>query len=180
MIVAAARDARIFRHRRFTIQHPFGEIPPGSRLFRDSFSGRTEDKFATAKLTPVKSDLVDAPYVKEFPFVVECSVVKIEELGSHTLCLSARWRPPAVRREGRERASQEFIAELLKKYPKDARIHHRLGVTGASKGDFAKAEEHFQTARSHAQPTSELLSDIGYCLYLQRKFPKRKVPSTRP
>ena len=47
--------------------------------------GRTEDKFATAKLTPVKSDLVDAPYVKEFPFVVECSVVKIEKLWSHTM-----------------------------------------------------------------------------------------------
>jgi hypothetical protein len=35
-------------------------------------SGRDEDKFAAAELTPVRSDLVDAPYVKEFPMVVEC------------------------------------------------------------------------------------------------------------
>jgi flavin reductase (DIM6/NTAB) family NADH-FMN oxidoreductase RutF len=48
-------------------------------------SGRTEDKFAVTKLTPVKSDLVDAPYVKEFPFVVECSVIQIVKLGSHTM-----------------------------------------------------------------------------------------------
>ncbi len=29
------------------------------------------DKFSATKLTPVKSDLVDAPYVKEFPLVLE-------------------------------------------------------------------------------------------------------------
>ena len=34
-------------------------------------SGRDEDKFAATKLTPVRSDLVDAPYVKEFPMIVE-------------------------------------------------------------------------------------------------------------
>jgi flavin reductase (DIM6/NTAB) family NADH-FMN oxidoreductase RutF len=48
-------------------------------------SGRKEDKFAAAKLTPVKSDLVDAPYVKEFPFVVECAVTQTVKLGLHTL-----------------------------------------------------------------------------------------------
>ncbi|HSQ39228.1 MAG TPA: flavin reductase family protein, partial [Anaerolineales bacterium] len=35
-------------------------------------SGRDVDKFAAAGLTPVKSDLVDAPYVAEFPMVLEC------------------------------------------------------------------------------------------------------------
>jgi len=29
-------------------------------------SGREVDKFAATKLTPVRSDLVDAPYVQEF------------------------------------------------------------------------------------------------------------------
>jgi flavin reductase (DIM6/NTAB) family NADH-FMN oxidoreductase RutF len=47
-------------------------------------SGRDEDKFAAAKLTPVRSDLVDAPYVKEFPMVVECRLAHTIELGSHT------------------------------------------------------------------------------------------------
>ncbi len=47
-------------------------------------SGKTVDKFATTGLTPVKSDLVDAPYVKEFPLIIECKVLKIVEIGLHT------------------------------------------------------------------------------------------------
>ena len=47
-------------------------------------SGKTVDKFSATGLTPVKSDLVDAPYVKEFPLVMECKVIKIVEIGLHT------------------------------------------------------------------------------------------------
>ena len=47
-------------------------------------SGRDVDKFAAAKLTPIRSDLVDAPYVQEFPLVVECKLVEVLELGLHT------------------------------------------------------------------------------------------------
>lgn len=48
-------------------------------------SGRDEDKFAMSGLAPVRSELVDAPYVDEFPLVLECSVVHVAELGLHTL-----------------------------------------------------------------------------------------------
>lgn len=47
-------------------------------------SGRDTDKFKVAGLTPVRSDLVDAPYVDEFPVVLECKVVNVTELGLHT------------------------------------------------------------------------------------------------
>ncbi len=47
-------------------------------------SGRSEDKFAATGLTPVKSDLVDAPYIKEFPLVLECKLAHTLELGRHT------------------------------------------------------------------------------------------------
>ena len=47
-------------------------------------SGRNEDKFAAAGLTPVHSDLVDAPYVEEFPLVLECRLAHTFELGLHT------------------------------------------------------------------------------------------------
>jgi flavin reductase (DIM6/NTAB) family NADH-FMN oxidoreductase RutF len=47
-------------------------------------SGRNEDKFAVSGLTPVKSDLVNAPYVKEFPFVLECKVIHHYKIGLHT------------------------------------------------------------------------------------------------
>jgi len=47
-------------------------------------TGRTADKFKVAKLTPVRSELVDAPYVKEFPLVLECRLTHTIELGLHT------------------------------------------------------------------------------------------------
>lgn len=47
-------------------------------------SGRDADKFAAASLTPVRSELVDAPYVAEFPLVIECRLLKIVEIGVHT------------------------------------------------------------------------------------------------
>jgi flavin reductase (DIM6/NTAB) family NADH-FMN oxidoreductase RutF len=47
-------------------------------------SGRDTDKFSATGLTPVRSELVDAPYVEEFSLVLECSVVHVFELGLHT------------------------------------------------------------------------------------------------
>lgn len=47
-------------------------------------SGLTTDKFAEARLTAVRSDLVDAPYVKECPLIAECKLVHTFELGLHT------------------------------------------------------------------------------------------------
>jgi len=47
-------------------------------------SGRETDKFAATGLTPVRSDLVDAPYVQEFPLVLECKILHVFDLGLHT------------------------------------------------------------------------------------------------
>ncbi len=47
-------------------------------------SGRDVDKFAATRLTPVHSALVNAPYIEEFPLVLECSVLHVFELGLHT------------------------------------------------------------------------------------------------
>ncbi|MCU0723144.1 MAG: flavin reductase family protein [Planctomycetes bacterium] len=62
---------------------------PSRRQVRESdwvgiVSGRDVDKFAKAGLTPVKSALVHAPYVGEFPLVLECRVLKTVEIGLHT------------------------------------------------------------------------------------------------
>jgi flavin reductase (DIM6/NTAB) family NADH-FMN oxidoreductase RutF len=48
-------------------------------------SGRDYDKFAVTGLTPVKSDLVDAPIIAEFPYSLECVVAHTLDLGMHTL-----------------------------------------------------------------------------------------------
>jgi flavin reductase (DIM6/NTAB) family NADH-FMN oxidoreductase RutF len=47
-------------------------------------SGKKTDKFAATGLTPVKSTLVNAPYIKEFPFALECKLLQKIELGLHT------------------------------------------------------------------------------------------------
>jgi flavin reductase (DIM6/NTAB) family NADH-FMN oxidoreductase RutF len=48
-------------------------------------SGKKADKFAEAGLTPARSALVNAPYIDEFPLVLECKLVHQIELGLHTL-----------------------------------------------------------------------------------------------
>jgi flavin reductase (DIM6/NTAB) family NADH-FMN oxidoreductase RutF len=48
-------------------------------------SGRDHDKFAVCGYTPVRSDLVDAPYVAECPLIIECKVVHVQDLGVHTM-----------------------------------------------------------------------------------------------
>ncbi|HOX08759.1 MAG TPA: flavin reductase family protein [Planctomycetota bacterium] len=48
-------------------------------------SGKEVDKFAGSGLTPVKSELVDAPYVGEFPLIIECKLLNSFELGLHTM-----------------------------------------------------------------------------------------------
>lgn len=46
-------------------------------------SGRNKDKLAAVGLTPVKSDLVDAPFIEEFPFALECRLLDMIEIGVH-------------------------------------------------------------------------------------------------
>jgi flavin reductase (DIM6/NTAB) family NADH-FMN oxidoreductase RutF len=46
-------------------------------------SGRNKDKFAATGLSPVKSDLVDAPFIEEFPFALECKLLHTIEIGLH-------------------------------------------------------------------------------------------------
>ena len=73
----------LMERRAFTVSVPSCDHVVAADYFGMA-SGRDGDKFAAAGLTPVRSDLVDAPYVGEFPLVLECKVVHLAELGSHT------------------------------------------------------------------------------------------------
>jgi flavin reductase (DIM6/NTAB) family NADH-FMN oxidoreductase RutF len=63
-------------------------IPSESHLREADFfgmaSGKDTDKFAATGLTPVKGTEVNAPYVGEFPVVLECRLAHSFELGLHT------------------------------------------------------------------------------------------------
>ncbi len=50
-------------------------------------SGRTEDKFKTAGLTPARAEKVRAPLISEFPINIECKIKNRTSLGSHDLFL---------------------------------------------------------------------------------------------
>ena len=69
--------------RAFTISIP-SEAQVRAADYFGMVSGRSVDKFAAARLTPVRSDLVDAPYVQEFPMILECRLAHTIELGLHT------------------------------------------------------------------------------------------------
>ncbi len=63
---------------------------PSERYFKEAdfvgiVSGRDIDKFKETGLTPEKSKLVNAPIVKEFPYALECNLIKQVNLGLHTM-----------------------------------------------------------------------------------------------
>jgi flavin reductase (DIM6/NTAB) family NADH-FMN oxidoreductase RutF len=70
-------------HRAFTVSVPSEEYLAEADLFGIG-SGRDLDKFAATGLTPVRAEYVDAPYVGEFPLVLECRLIESIDLDAHT------------------------------------------------------------------------------------------------
>lgn len=80
---ATASHGNIMGRKAFTISLP-GEANAAQADYFGIVSGRDHDKFAELGVTAVRSQLVDAPYVGEFPLVLECELVGVHELGMHT------------------------------------------------------------------------------------------------
>ena len=72
----------VLEQKAFTISIPSASYVKEADNF-GMVSGRDEDKFAATGLTPVKSALVNAPYVQEFPLILECKLLHTFELGLH-------------------------------------------------------------------------------------------------
>jgi len=73
----------ILRGKAFTIS-VVGADQVRAADFAGIYSGRDRDKFEELQLTPVRSTLVDAPYVDQAPLVLECALRHVHELGLHT------------------------------------------------------------------------------------------------
>jgi len=56
--------------------------------FVGMISGRECDKFKETRLTPIRSELVDAPIVGEFPYSLECKLIRQVDLGTHTMFIA--------------------------------------------------------------------------------------------
>jgi flavin reductase (DIM6/NTAB) family NADH-FMN oxidoreductase RutF len=80
---ATYTHGNLMKRRAFTVN-----VPSQSQVRQTDYigivSGRDVDKFAATGYTPVPSDLVDAPYIQEFPLILECKVLQVIELGMHT------------------------------------------------------------------------------------------------
>lgn len=74
--------ASILARRAFTVSVPSVRYAAQADYFGIA-SGKDVDKFAATGLTPVRSELVDAPYVGEFPLVLECTLLRTVPLGMH-------------------------------------------------------------------------------------------------
>ena len=90
-------------------------------------SGKREDKFAQSGLTPVASDLVDAPYVREFCMTLECRVINIYEIGLHTQfigeILDVKADPATLNEDGWPDMGK--VAPFV--FGPDIRRYHRIG-----------------------------------------------------
>ncbi len=75
--------SNLMNKKAFTISIPSEDYIKEADYF-GMVSGKTEDKFSKTGLTPERAEHVDAPYVKEFPLILECKVTHIVEVGLHT------------------------------------------------------------------------------------------------
>ena len=80
---ATASHGNIMHREAFTISLPSEDYARHADYF-GIVSGRDHNKLEELGLTAVASELVDAPYIAEFPLVLECALVGVHELGLHT------------------------------------------------------------------------------------------------
>ena len=87
-VAISVRESRytynnILANKAFTVN-----IPSVSHIkevdYAGIYSGNELNKFEKTNLTPVRSDSVKAPYVKEFPISLMCKLLKTVEIGVHT------------------------------------------------------------------------------------------------
>jgi flavin reductase (DIM6/NTAB) family NADH-FMN oxidoreductase RutF len=81
---ATYTHGNIMERKAYTVNMPPERYAAETAYF-GRVSGRDVDKLAVTGLTAVRSDSVDAPYLGEFPLVIECAVIKTIELGLHTM-----------------------------------------------------------------------------------------------
>ncbi len=86
--IAVSMRPATYSHGNVTESKSFTVNIPSSELVKyvdyvGRFSGKDVDKFKETGLTPVRGEFVNAPYIKEFPIVIECEVTEFYDLGSH-------------------------------------------------------------------------------------------------
>lgn len=76
----------------------------------------------------------------------------------------------SLEREGNYVKAREICQQLLAKDPYNPQLHHRLGVIAIKQGMVEEGLASLQRARMGAPKDAEVLTDIGYALYLQEQL----------
>jgi flavin reductase (DIM6/NTAB) family NADH-FMN oxidoreductase RutF len=80
---ATYSHAAIIERKAFTVNVP-SESYVKEADYCGIYSGKNMDKFSATRFTAVRGEKIDAPYIKEFPLVLECKLVSTVEIGIHT------------------------------------------------------------------------------------------------
>ncbi len=75
--------AAIMESRAFTVNIPSRALVAQAD-FAGMHSGRDIDKFSTLELTAEPAEHINAPYIAECPVIIETTLMKTVEVGSHT------------------------------------------------------------------------------------------------
>jgi flavin reductase (DIM6/NTAB) family NADH-FMN oxidoreductase RutF len=116
----------IVERKAFTINVP-SEAHVAQADYFGLVSGKTVDKLAATGLTAIKSDLVEAPYLLEFPLVLECRVIHTLEIGLHTQFVGEVLDVKAEESVLNEKGIPDI--EKLKPvvFSPESRVYHRIG-----------------------------------------------------
>jgi Flp pilus assembly protein TadD len=73
-------------------------------------------------------------------------------------------------RHGENEQAETLYNELLKRFPDEASIYHRLGILAAQKGKLEEANHLLLQATRRSPQNVQALSDLGYLYYLQDRL----------
>jgi flavin reductase (DIM6/NTAB) family NADH-FMN oxidoreductase RutF len=116
----------ILERKVFTINVPSQDHVSAADYFGVA-SGKDEDKFAVTGLTPVRGEFVNAPYISEFPVILECRLLHTVEIGLHTQFIGEILDVKADEKVLKEDGNPdiELIRPII--YATGARTYHALG-----------------------------------------------------
>jgi Flp pilus assembly protein TadD len=77
-----------------------------------------------------------------------------------------------LERSGDWDKARTLYEDLRKKHPESIEVAHRLGVVADNQRRHAEAEQYFLFALAREPRNAALLSDLGYCYFLQGQLSK--------
>jgi len=116
----------IIERKAFTVNVPSEAYAKEADYFGMT-SGNDTDKFSSTGLTPLKSDMVYAPYVKEFPLILECKVINIVEIGLHTQFIGEIIDVKADESALDEKGFPDIAKVKPILFSPETRIYHKVG-----------------------------------------------------